>query len=103
MDPGPIIAALVTALVGTWGTFITAFFRGDLIPGHVYRREVKRGETATTQNVRTADSLALLAKAHEEERRDYLNELARLRTENARLQLQIGDLKRQGAHSAPSG
>ena len=101
MDPAPVIAALTSALVATWGTFITAFFRGDLIPGHVYRREVKRGETATTQNVRTAEALEIMAKAHEAERQEYQRNLSTLNVENARLKLRVGDLER--ARNAPPG
>jgi hypothetical protein len=47
MDPWQIVAVLATALASTWAAFIAAFFKGDLIPGHVYRREVRRGDTAT--------------------------------------------------------
>lgn len=47
MDPWQIVAVLAAALGSTWGVFIAGFFKGDLVPGHVYRREVKRADTAT--------------------------------------------------------
>lgn len=98
-----MIAALSSALVATWGTFIAAFFRGDLIPGHVYRRVVKWLETQTTQNARNADSMAALAKAHEDERHEYARKLSELTVDNARLKLRVGDLERQAARDAPHG
>jgi hypothetical protein len=33
------------------------------IPGHIYRREVKRADTATTQAERNAQAIQALAKA----------------------------------------
>jgi hypothetical protein len=63
VDPWQIVAVLAAALGTTWGTFIAAFFKGDLIPGHVYRREVNRGDTATTQNERNAKAIDTLTTA----------------------------------------
>jgi hypothetical protein len=57
VDQTEIIAALATALVGTWAAFSRAFFRGDLIPGMVYQREVTRGDQATTQAERNRETL----------------------------------------------
>lgn len=47
MDPSVVIAGLIGLLGTTWGALIAGFFRGDFVPGHVYRREVKRGDLAT--------------------------------------------------------
>lgn len=63
MDPWQIVAVLAGALGTTWTVFITAFFKGDLIPGHVYRREVRRGDVATTQNERNAKAIDTLTRA----------------------------------------
>lgn len=63
MDAGPIIAGLIGLLGATWSALIAGFYRGDLIPGHVYRREVKRADTATTQAERNAKSLEEVARA----------------------------------------
>ena len=62
MDPWQIVAILATALAGTWTTCIAAFFKGDLIPGHVYRREVNRADTATTQADRQTRAVQELTK-----------------------------------------
>lgn len=58
-----MIAGLLALLGSTWTALIAGFFRGDLVPGHVYRREVKRGDTATTQAERNAQAIQELAKA----------------------------------------
>jgi len=63
VDPWQVVAALAAALAATWGTFIAAFFKGDLIPGHVYRREVNRGDTEAVQNERNAKAIETLAAA----------------------------------------
>lgn len=63
MESGPLIAGLIGLLGATWSALIAGFFRGDLIPGHIYRREVKRGDTATTQAERNAQAIQELAKA----------------------------------------
>jgi len=63
LAPEAVIAGLLTLLGGTWSALIAGFFRGDLVPGHVYRREVKRGDTATTQAERNAQAIQALAKA----------------------------------------
>lgn len=63
MDPWQIVAVLAGALATTWTAFITAFFKGDLVPGHVYRREVLRGDVATTQNERNAKAIDTLTRA----------------------------------------
>lgn len=57
MPPEAIIAGLLALLGSTWTALIAGFFRGDLIPGHVYRREVKRGDTATTQAERNSKTI----------------------------------------------
>ena len=62
MDPWQIVAVLAGALGTTWAAFITAFFKGDLIPGHVYRREVNRADTATTQADRQTRAIGELTK-----------------------------------------
>lgn len=71
MEAGPIIAGLIGLLGATWSAMIAGFFRGDLIPGHVYRREVKRGDTATTQAERNAQAVSGLTQ----ELRDLTQEL----------------------------
>lgn len=62
----PLATALLAALTGTWSLLTAAFFRGDMIPGHVYRREVKRADTATTQAERNAQAIQALARALQE-------------------------------------
>lgn len=62
MDPAIVISGLIGLLGATWTALIAGFFRGDLIPGHVYRREVKRGDTATTQAERNAQAIQELAR-----------------------------------------
>lgn len=61
----PLVAALLAALTATYTGLAAAFFRGDLIPGHVYRREVKRADTATIQSERNAQAIQALARALE--------------------------------------
>jgi len=61
VDPAVVIAGLLGLLGGTWTALITGFYKGDLVPGHVYRREVKRADTATTQAERNADAIRELA------------------------------------------
>ena len=61
MDPAVVIAGLIGLLGGTWTALITGFYKGDLIPGHVYRREVKRADTATTQAERNAEAIRELS------------------------------------------
>lgn len=68
MEPGAIITGLIGLLGATWTAMIAGFFRGDLIPGHVYRREVKRGDTATTQAERNAQAIQALSQALRERR-----------------------------------
>ena len=63
MDPWQIVAALAAALAASWGTFIAAFFKGDLVPGLVYRREIERADTATVQNERNVKAIEALARA----------------------------------------
>ncbi len=62
MAPEAIITGLIGLLGATWTALIAGFFRGDLIPGHIYRREVKRGDTATTQAERNALAIRELAR-----------------------------------------
>lgn len=76
MDPAVVIAGLLALVGSTWTALIAGFFRGDLIPGHVYRREVKRADTATTQAERNASSIADLAKAHAAELVEHTRDLA---------------------------
>ncbi len=66
MAPEAIVAGLLSLLGATWTALIAGFYRGDLIPGHIYRREVKRGDTATTQAERNAQAIQALAKALQE-------------------------------------
>lgn len=63
MEPSVVISGLIALLGATWTALIAGFFRGDLIPGHIYRREVKRGDTATTQAERNAQAIQALSKA----------------------------------------
>jgi hypothetical protein len=63
--PDPIALANAGAfavLVATWLVLSVGFFRGDIIPGHVYRREIKRADTATTQAERNAKSIEGILK-----------------------------------------
>lgn len=57
MDPATVITGLIGLLGATWTALIAGFYRGDLIPGHVYRREVKRADTMTTQAERNSQLL----------------------------------------------
>lgn len=68
MDPWQIVAVLATALAGTWTAFITAFFKGDVIPGHVYRREVARADAATADAERNTKLLARILRLVEKPR-----------------------------------
>jgi len=62
MDPWHIVAILGTALGASWSAAAAAFFKGDLIPGYVYRREVKRADDAIAETTKNALALAALAK-----------------------------------------
>lgn len=68
MDPWQIVVALAAALGATWGTFIAAFFKGDLIPGHVYRNVVKRLDRATDTNEQNAKAIRDLSNELREQR-----------------------------------
>lgn len=46
-----------TAFVVTVVTAAITLIRGDWVPGFVYRREVARADTATTQAERNADAI----------------------------------------------
>lgn len=69
MDPWQIVVALAGALAATWGAFITGFFRGDLIPGHVYRRVLKALDLATGANEQNAKAIRDLTDELREQRR----------------------------------
>lgn len=69
MDPWQIVAALAGALAATWGSFIAGFFRGDLIPGHVYRRVLKALDLATNANEQNAAAIRELSAEVREMRR----------------------------------
>jgi hypothetical protein len=47
VDPSVVIAGLIGLLGATWSALIAGFYRGDFVAGHVYRREVIRGDNAT--------------------------------------------------------
>lgn len=62
MDPTALAQSLVDA--GGWTAFVLtvvvaaiALVRGDWVPGFVYRREVARADTATTQAERNIDAI----------------------------------------------
>lgn len=63
MDPWQIVAALAAALAASWGAAAAAFFRGDLVPGPIYRREVQRADHATAEAAKNAVALAALTKS----------------------------------------
>lgn len=69
MDPWQIVAALAAVLGATWGTFIAGFFKGDLIPGHVYRRVLKALDLATNANEQNAAAIRELTAEVRELRR----------------------------------
>ena len=55
MDPSVVIAGLLGLLGSTWGAMIAGFYRGDFIPGHVYREALR-------ENVALRKSVELLAR-----------------------------------------
>ena len=68
MDPVAIGKTLVD--LGGWTAFVIgvvafafAIIRGYLVPGFVYKREVARADTATTQAERNADAVEDLTDA----------------------------------------
>ena len=69
MDPWQIVAALAGVLGATWAAFITGFFKGDLIPGHVYRRLVQQLTAATNANEQNAKAIRDLTDEVRELRR----------------------------------
>ena len=69
MDPWQIVAALAGVLGATWGVFIAGFFKGDLIPGHVYRRVLKALDLATNANEQNAAAIRELSAEIKELRR----------------------------------
>lgn len=91
MSAEVVIAGLLSLLGATWTALIAGYYRGDLIPGHVWRREIRRGDTATTQAERNASSINSLAKAHEAERDDHAKALTAKDQEIAALHKQLGE------------
>lgn len=69
MDPWQIVVALASVLGATWGAFIAGFFKGDLIPGHVYRRVLKALDLATNANEQNAAAIRELTDEIKELRR----------------------------------
>lgn len=69
MDPWQIVAALAAVLASTWAAFIAGFFKGDLIPGHVYRRVLKALDLATNANEQNAKAIRDLTDELREQRR----------------------------------
>jgi hypothetical protein len=68
MDPWQIVAVLAGALGSTWAALAAAVLTGRLVPGHTYSREISRGDKATTQAERNADSVKTLTATIREER-----------------------------------
>ena len=63
-DPGTLVdlggwATAVALAIGV----VTAIIRGQLVPGHVYRREVKRGDRLEQANERLVQRVGVLELA----------------------------------------
>jgi hypothetical protein len=54
VDSAQIIAGLLALIGATWSALIAGFYRGDFVPGHVYRREIKRADAMTAALERMA-------------------------------------------------
>jgi hypothetical protein len=67
MNPAELAQAgpVAILLVGI-ALLFRAFIRGDIVPGHIYLKEVERGDTATTQAERNVAAIAANTKVAQE-------------------------------------